>query len=512
MSQEIVDAVREIEREKGIESGTLVAALEDALLAAYKKTPGASRHATVELDERGDFRVFAIELPEDLEIRLLDEARERALDELERIEEETGEKNHTLLTDDELEIDWSEVPSDQMTREDVTPENFGRIAAQTAKQVILQRIREAEREMMYDEYIDRVGEVVTGIVQQTGDRRNILVDLGKVEALLPGPEQVDGERYEQGSRIKAVIREVRTGTKGPQVILSRRDPELIKTLFELEVPEIADGLVTIEGVAREPGYRSKIAVQSHTQGVDPVGACVGPRGSRVRMVVSELRGEKIDIIPWNSEPARFVAKALSPARVREVYLDDEGKEATVVVPDDQLALAIGKEGMNARLAARLTGWKIDITSDTEFAQAEAEAAFGGGEPGDETDISGRCAAVLANGKRCPNAALPGSKYCGVPAHQELALLEPNEEDNPIVQEDEPELEALSDTAEPEPVTEDAAEFGPPDPEDEFPAGPGDAPVAGEDETLDTGAGHAHHRHVEDDPDGGIPIVHRQEVE
>ena len=269
--------------------------------------------------------------------------------------------------------------------------------------MILQRIREAEREMMYDEYIDRVGEVVTGIVQQTGDRRNILVDLGKVEALLPGPEQVDGERYEQGSRIKAVIRDVRTGTKGPQVILSRRDPELIKTLFELEVPEIADGLVTIEGVAREPGYRSKIAVQSHTQGVDPVGACVGPRGSRVRMVVSELRGEKIDIIPWNNEPARFVAKALSPARVREVYLDDEGKEATVVVPDDQLALAIGKEGMNARLAARLTGWKIDITSDSEFAQQEADAAFGGGEPGDENDISGRCAAVLSNGKRCPNA-------------------------------------------------------------------------------------------------------------
>src|SRR5438552_9873693 len=314
MSQEIVDAVREIEREKGIESGTLVAALEDALLAAYKKTPGASRHANVELDDRGDFRVYAIELAEDLEIRLLDDARERALDELERIEEETGEKNHTLLTDDELEIDWSEVPADQMTREDVTPQNFGRIAAQTAKQVILQRIREAEREMMYDEYIDRVGEVVTGIVQQTGDRRNILVDLGKVEALLPGPEQVDGERYEQGSRIKAVIREVRTGTKGPQVILSRRDPELIKTLFELEVPEIADGLVEIRGVAREPGYRSKIAVESHAHGVDPVGACVGPRGSRVRMVVSELRGEKIDIIPWNPEPARLGAKACPPTR------------------------------------------------------------------------------------------------------------------------------------------------------------------------------------------------------
>jgi N utilization substance protein A len=271
--------------------------------------------------------------------------------------------------------------------------------------------------MMYDEYIDRVSEVVTGIVQQAGDRNNVLVDLGKVEALLPRSEQVDGERYEQGSRIKAVITEVRSGTKGPQVILSRRDPELIKTLFELEVPEIADGLVDIRGVAREPGYRSKIAVESHAQGVDPVGACVGPRGSRVRMVVSELRGEKIDIIPWNAEPARFVAKALSPARVREVYLDDEGKEATVVVPDDQLALAIGKEGMNARLAARLTGWKIDIQSDTEFAQAEADVAFGGA--GGEEELSGRCSAVLANGKRCPNASLPGSRFCGVPAHQAL---------------------------------------------------------------------------------------------
>ena len=259
-----------------------------------------------------------------------------------------------------------------MKREDVTPENFGRIAAQTAKQVILQRIREAERAMMYDEYVDRVSEVVTGIVQQAGDRNNVLVDLGKVEALLPRSEQVDGERYEQGSRIKAVITEVRSGTKGPQVILSRRDPELIRTLFELEVPEIADGLVEIRGVAREPGYRSKIAVESHAQGVDPVGACVGPRGSRVRMVVSELRGEKIDIIPWNNEPARFVAKALSPARVREVYIDDESREATVVVPDDQLALAIGKEGLNARLAARLSGWKVDIQSDTEFAQAEAD--------------------------------------------------------------------------------------------------------------------------------------------
>jgi N utilization substance protein A len=419
MSQEIIEAVREIERDKGIEEGALVSALEDALLAAYKKTPGASRHATVEMDDdTGDFRVFSVELPADIEERLLDEARERKLEELERLEEETGERQHTLISDDDLDIDWSDVPDEDVKREDVTPEGFGRIAAQTAKQVILQRIREEERRMMYDEYIDRVTEVVTGIVQQAGDRNNVLVDLGKVEALLPRSEQVDGERYEQGSRIKAVITEVRSGTKGPQVILSRRDPELIKTLFELEVPEIADGLVEIRGVAREPGYRSKIAVESHAQGVDPVGACVGPRGSRVRMVVSELRGEKIDIIPWNPEPARFVAKALSPARVREVYLDDEAREATVVVPDDQLALAIGKEGMNARLAARLTGWKIDIQSDTEFAQAEAEAAFGGGEEGAE-DFSGRCAAVLANGKRCPNAALPGSRFCGVPAHQAL---------------------------------------------------------------------------------------------
>ena len=416
MSQEILEAVREIEREKGIENGALVAALEDALLAAYKKTPGAARHATVELDDSGDFRVFSIELPEDLEERLLDEARERKLEELEALEVETGERSHTLVSDDDLELDWSEVPESDIKRADVTPENFGRIAAQTAKQVILQRIREAERSMMYDEYVDRVGEVVTGIVQQAGDRNNVLVDLGRVEALLPRSEQVDGERYEQGSRIKAVITEVRSGTKGPQVILSRRDPELIKTLFELEVPEIADGLVEIRGVAREPGYRSKIAVESHTQGVDPVGACVGPRGSRVRMVVSELRGEKIDIIPWNPEPARFVAKALSPARVREVFVDDETKEATVVVPDDQLALAIGKEGLNARLAARLTGWKVDIQSDSEFAQAEAAAAYGGGT---DEEFTGRCAAVLSNGKRCPNAALPGSHYCGVPAHQAL---------------------------------------------------------------------------------------------
>ena len=422
MSREIIEAVRVIEKEKGIEGETLIAALEDALLAAYKKTPGATRHATVELDDEGDFRVYSVELPSDIEERLIEEARERAITELEALEVENGERSHTLINDDDLNVDWSDVPENQIKRADVTPHDFGRIAAQTAKQVILQRIREAEREMMYEEYVDRVTEVVTGIVQQAGDRNNVLVDLGKVEALLPRSEQVDGERYEQGSRIKAVITEVRSGTKGPQVILSRRDPELIRTLFELEVPEIADGLVEIRGVAREPGYRSKIAVESHAQGVDPVGACVGPRGSRVRMVVSELRGEKIDIIPWNTEPARFIAKALSPARVREVFVDDDTKEATVVVPEDQLALAIGKEGLNARLAARLTGWKVDIQSDQEFAQAEAEAAFVGDE-GAGGDFSGRCVVVLANGKRCPNTTLPGSRFCGIPAHQEMAQLE-----------------------------------------------------------------------------------------
>jgi N utilization substance protein A len=452
MSREILEAVRQIEKEKGIEDDMLVSALEDALLAAYKKTPGAARHAQVELDRQtGDFRVMSIELPADIEERLLEEARERAITELEAVEAENGERSHTLISDDDLTIDWSEVPEDVVRRSDVTPDDFGRIAAQTAKQVILQRIREAERQMMFEEYQDRVGELITGIVQQAGDRNNVLVDLGKVEALLPRSEQVDGERYEQGSRIKAVITEVRSGTKGPQVILSRRDPELIKTLFELEVPEIADGLVEIRGVAREPGYRSKIAVESHVQGVDPVGACVGPRGSRVRMVVSELRGEKIDIIPWNPEPARFVAKALSPARVREVLVDDETKEATVVVPDDQLSLAIGKEGLNARLAARLTGWKIDIVSETDFARSEAEAAFGGAEE----EFSGRCAAILTTGKRCPNTSVPGSRYCGIPAHRELAAREEAGEELdssvavPVGGADEPEAESPEDAAEPE---------------------------------------------------------------
>ena len=218
-----------------------------------------------------------------------------------------------------------------------------------------------------------------------------------------------------------MITEVNAEGKGPGIVVSRRSPELIKELFELEVPEIADDLVEIVGVAREPGYRSKIAVISHADGVDPVGACVGPRGSRVRMVVSELRGEKIDIIPYNEEPARFVAKALSPARVREVLVDDETQEATVIVPDDQLSLAIGREGQNARLAAKLTGWKVDIKSETEFSQEEEELTYEDGE-----DVDGRCAAVLSAGRRCPNASLQGSRYCGLPQHQALARFDTNQ--------------------------------------------------------------------------------------
>src|SRR5687767_13113351 len=417
MSKEILDATRALAAEKGISHEKLMVALEDALLSAYKKQPGSAKYARVEMDrETGDFVVYELIIPERLEAQLIVET----IDEGTTVDPETGEMREP--EDPEIDPVKFEEYRDQIDERDVTPDDFGRIAAQTAKQVILQRIREAERDMMYEEYRDRVGELITGIVQQSDNRYTLVQLRERVEALLPRSEQVDGERYDHGQRIKAVIKEVSPSTKGPSIIVSRRDPELIKKLFELEVPEIADGLVEIENVAREPGYRSKIAVVSHAQGVDPVGACVGPRGSRVRMVVSELRGEKIDIIPYNDEPARFVAKALSPARVREVFVDDETKEATVIVPDDQLALAIGREGQNARLAARLTGWRIDIRSETEFAQAEAEAAFGG-EGSDGEDFTGRCSAVLSNGKRCPNTALPSSKYCGVPAHQALATTE-----------------------------------------------------------------------------------------
>ncbi len=410
MTKEIVEAVKALEQEKGISAEKLMDALEDALLSAYKKTPGAAKYARVDLDhDTGDFRVFELILPPELEEKLLAEAAE--VEEPE-IDPETGE----MPEPEEPELDPEMIApyEDQISTRDVTPDDFGRIAAQTAKQVILQRIREAERAMMYDEYQDRVGELITGIIQQS-DKRYTLVQLReRVEALLPKSEQVYNERYDHGMRVKAVITDVSDSMKGPSIVVSRRNPELIKKLFELEVPEIADKLVEIVGVAREPGYRSKIAVVSHTDGVDPVGACVGPRGSRVRMVVSELRGEKIDIIPHNEEPARFVAKALSPARVREVLVDDEDKQATVIVPDDQLSLAIGRDGQNARLAARLTGWRVDIKSESEFAQEEDEITYEG-----EEDFDGRCMALLSNGRRCPNAAVGGTTYCGLPTHQAL---------------------------------------------------------------------------------------------
>jgi N utilization substance protein A len=410
MTKEIVEAVGVLEREKGISADRLMTALEDALLSAYKKTPGAAQYARVEVDRgSGDFRVYELLLPPELEEQLLDEVEEELGEPT--VDPETGE----MVYPEAPEIDQERLAQyrDQIEERDVTPEDFGRIAAQTAKQVILQRIREAERDMMFHEYQDRVGELITGIVQQSDSRYTLVQLRERVEALLPRSEQVHGERYDHGQRVKAIITDVSNQAKGPSIIVSRRSPELIRALFELEVPEIADGLVEIQNVAREPGYRSKIAVVSHASGVDPVGACVGPRGSRVRMVVSELRGEKIDIIPFNEEPARFVAKALSPARVREVLVDDEAKQATVIVPDDQLSLAIGKDGLNARLAARLTGWRVDIRSETEFAEEEAEMGY------EEEEVSGRCAAILANGKRCPNASLPGSRYCGIPAHQEL---------------------------------------------------------------------------------------------
>ena len=458
MSKEIVEAVQTLEREKGISSERLMRALEDALLSAYKKTPGAAKYARVDMDRRtADFRVYELILPPELEEKLVKEAIESE----QTIDPETGE----MREPEEPEIDLEKLAEyeDQISSRDVTPTDFGRIAAQTAKQVILQRIREAERDMMFEEYRDRVGEMITGIIQQSDSRYTLVQLRERVEALLPKSEQVDAERYDHGARVKAVITEVSSSTKGPSIIVSRRNPELIKKLFELEVPEVADGLVEIVNVAREPGYRSKIAVVSHADGVDPVGACVGPRGSRVRMVVSELRGEKIDIIPHNDEPARFVAKALSPARVREVLVDDDNKQATVVVPDDQLSLAIGKEGQNARLAARLTGWRVDIKSESEFAEEEAELGL---EP--EEDVSGRCHAILSTGKRCPNASLPGSRYCGLPAHQALA-----EQEQPAAEAEEP---AAEEPAAEEPAPETAEAQPAPEP---VPEAPVEAPLDSE---------------------------------
>ncbi|MHB1055729.1 MAG: transcription termination factor NusA, partial [Thermoleophilia bacterium] len=451
MSKDIVDALRLLEEEKGISFQVLLTALEDALLSAYKKTPAAVEYARVVIDpDTGEINIFELILPErpaaaDAILAAAAEAAAEAEAEAdvqaEAVPAPEGDESAVEATADAQdkpeEFDLSMYEESEIEKVKIeTPKDFGRIAAQTAKQVIFQRIREAERDMMYDEYQDRIGEIVTGIVQQS-DQRYTLVDLGKVEALLPESEQVDSERYDHGSRIKAVIVDVRDHTKGPQVIVSRRNEGLIRKLFELEVPEVADGLVVIRNVAREPGHRSKIAVESLEDGIDPVGACVGPRGSRVRMVVSELRGEKIDIIPFNEEPARFVAKALSPAMVREVLVDDDERSATVVVPDDQLSLAIGKEGQNARLANKLTGWRIDIKSESQMSDEEESLAFSDEEV---EELAGRCCAVTKSGKRCPNAALPGTKYCGIPAHVALVGQEPPVAEEPAAETQESEAE------------------------------------------------------------------------
>ncbi len=327
MNNEMLEALQALAREKGISVDALFAALADALESAYKRMPDAYEYSWVTIDpESMDIRVMAQELDEEGEI--------------------SGEEF------------------------DVTPDNFGRIAAQTARQVMTQRIREAERELKYEEYAGREGDIVTGMIQQT-DARYTLLDLGRVEALLPQSEQVMFERPEPNARLKAYIVEVRKTAKGPQIVVSRTHPGLVRRLFELEVPEIADGIVEIRACAREPGHRTKIAVYSNDPNVDPVGACVGARGARVRQVVTELRGEKIDIVPFSDDLPDFVMKALSPAKVKEVRIIEETGTAEVIVPDFQLSLAIGKEGQNARLAARLTGWRVDIKSETQLAQEEA---------------------------------------------------------------------------------------------------------------------------------------------
>ncbi|PSL01137.1 NusA antitermination factor [Haloactinopolyspora alba] len=314
--------LRALEREKDISFSLVVEALERALLLAYQRSEHAQPRARVELDRTsGHVTVWAQEL------------------------DEAG----TVVRE------W-----------DDTPEGFGRIAATTAKQEILQRLRDAEDEVTFGDYLDREGDIVSGTIQQGHDARTVMVNLGKIEAVLPAAEQVPGERYEHGSRIRCYVVQVRKGTHGPMVTLSRSHPNLVKKLFTFEVPEIADGTVQIAGIAREAGHRTKIAVHATVPGLNAKGACIGPMGSRVRAVMTELHGEKIDIVDWSEDPAELVAHALSPARVQRVEIVDlEERAARVTVPDFQLSLAIGREGQNARLAARLTGWRIDIRSDTD---------------------------------------------------------------------------------------------------------------------------------------------------
>jgi N utilization substance protein A len=342
MNHEFMDALEQVEKEKGISKDILLDAIETALATAYKRDQKAAQSIEVRIDpDTGDFHVYT----------------HRTV-----VEEVEDDKNEISLAEAQ-KIDPIYELSDLVEFE-IYPKEFGRIAAQTAKQVVVQRIREAERGIIYDEFSNRVGDLITGIVQRF-EQRNLFVDLGRIEGILPANEQMPTERYEQGMRLKTYIVEVKKTTKGPQVLLSRARTGLLKRLLELEVPEIQDGLVEIKSVAREPGYRSKVAVASRDPQIDPVGSCVGARGIRIQMIVRELKGEKIDVIPWSADPIEFIISALSPAKVSEVKILPSKKTAIVIVPDFQLSLAIGKEGQNARLAAKLTGWKIDIKSESQ---------------------------------------------------------------------------------------------------------------------------------------------------
>ncbi len=355
MNSELFQALTELEKERGISKEILLDAIETAIISAYKKNYGASSAANVRVElheQTGGIRVYARKV----------------------VVDEVNDDSTEISLEEAREIDPNYAVGD-IVEQEVTPRDFGRIAAQNAKQVVIQKIREAERNIIYNEYANREGDVVTGIIQRY-EYRNVIVDLGNVEAVLPVSEQIPREEYPQHGRMKFYINEVRQSTKGPQIFLSRSHPGLLRSLFELEVPEIQSGEVEIKAVAREPGSRSKIAVYSRDPNIDPVGACVGARGSRVQAVVAELNNEKIDVVAWVNDPEEFIKNALSPAKVFYVKIDPENKVAHTVVPDDQLSLAIGKEGQNARLAARLTGWRIDIKSITQaeefFAQLKAE--------------------------------------------------------------------------------------------------------------------------------------------
>lgn len=349
MNNELMEALHDLGKEKGIAPEVIWEAVEVALVSAYKKNYGAGQNVQVSIDEvTGDFHVYTVY---NVVEEVLNDKAEISL-------EDAQKRNKTYQIGDVI-------------TEEVTPRNFGRIAAQTAKQVVVQRIREAERGMIYSEFSERESDIVTGTVQRI-ENRNYYIDLGKIEAVLGPTEQIPGETYEMFERIKTYIVEVRKSAKGPQIMVSRTHPGLLKRLFEMEVPEIQDGVVEIKSVAREAGSRSKLSVYAEDENVDCIGACIGARGSRVQAVVNELRGEKIDIVRWSEDPAVYIANALSPAKVIDVMVQEDEKKACVVVPDYQLSLAIGKEGQNARLAAKLTGWKIDIKSETQAQEAGIE--------------------------------------------------------------------------------------------------------------------------------------------